>query len=174
MQKLSVVLLGCILLFSAAKVRPPDEKLEWLKLKEAAVKLKEQNKPMLMDVYTDWCHWCKVMDDKTYSNKKVINYLKEKFYVVKLNAETRDTLNWENRKFIYNNNYRINEFALFATNGQASFPTTVIFLNDGTPPIPIPGYMQPRELELIVKYFGDGEYKTKSFPEYQKTFHASW
>ena len=174
MQKLTLVLLSCLLIFSSAKVKPTFEKLEWLKLGEAAEKLKQKNKPIIIDVYTDWCHWCKVMDEKTYSNRKVIDYLSENFYAVKLNAETRDTLNWNNRRFVYNAGYKINEFALFATNGQASFPTTVILLNDGSPPIPIPGYMQPRELELIVKYFGDGEYKTKTFPEYQKTFHASW
>ncbi len=174
MQKLILVLISCLIIFSSGKVKPTHEKMEWLNLKEASEKLKQQTKPILIDVYTDWCHWCKVMDQKTYSNQKVINYLSEKFYSVRINAETRDTLNWNNRKFAYNTGYKINEFALFATNGQASFPTTVILLNDGTPPIPVPGYMEPRELELIVRYFGDGEYKTKTFQEFQHTFHSSW
>lgn len=174
MQKVTLLLLVLFILFSSGKDKPPKNKLEWLKLSEVAEKLKRENKPVLIDVYTDWCHWCKVMDEKTYSNAKVINYLNDKFYTVRLNAESRDTLSWNNKRYLYNSTYRINEFALFATNGQASFPTTVILLNDGSPPIAIPGYMQPKELEIIIKYFGDKAYKTKTFPEYQKTFHASW
>ena len=169
-----ILILCCVLFLSAGKDKPTREKITWLQLSEVSALLKQQHKPLLIDVYTDWCHWCKVMDQKTYTNHKVIDYLTENYYPVRVNAETRDTLLWNNKKFSYNYAYKINEFALFATNGQASFPTTVIILNDGTPPIPIPGYMQPKELELIVRYFGDGEYKLKSFPEYQKTFHASW
>lgn len=174
MSKKPLYLICFFFVCTSERIQPRTEKLEWLNLSEASVKLKQQSKPILIDVYTDWCHWCKVMDVKTYSNKKVIDYLQQNFYVVKLNAETRDTLTWAARRFVYNSTYRINEFALFATNGQASFPTTVILLDDGTGPIPIPGYLQPRELELFVKYFGDRIYKTKTFPEYQKTFHASW
>ena len=174
MQKLFLVLVSFIILLSSGKGKPSREKMEWLKLEEAGEKFKQQNRPILIDVYTDWCHWCKVMDQKTYQNQKVVNYLSEHFYSVRVNAESRDTLNWDNRKFAYNYGYKINDFALYATNGQASFPTTVIILKDGTPPIPIPGFMEPKQLEIIVRYFGDGEYKTKTFPEFQKTFHSSW
>ena len=174
MQKRSLILFFVLTLLSATAFTPRVEKFQWLNVNELKIKLKEQNKPVLIDVYTDWCHWCKVMDNKTYSNQKVADYLQDKFYCVKLNAETKDSMSWKEKAYSYNTKYKINEFALFLTNGQASFPTTVIIPDDHSAPIPIAGYMEPKELEIIVKYFGEGAYKTKSFPEFQKTFRASW
>lgn len=174
MQKRSLILFLLVTIFSVTAFTPRVEKFQWLNLSDLKIKLKEQNKPILIDVYTDWCHWCKVMDSKTYSNQKVMDYLRENFYSVKVNAESRDSMSWKERSFAYNTKYKINEFALFLTNGQASFPTTVIIPDDHSAPIPIPGYLGPKELEIIVKYFGGGAYKTKTFPEFQKTFRSSW
>src|ERR1700741_3819989 len=139
-------------------------------LNEVSAKLKQQQKPILIDIYTDWCHWCKVMDKKTYGDEKVIDYLSEKFYVVKVNAETKDSLTWANRTFTYNSNYSINNFTLYATKGEAGFPATVILTGADAEPIPISGFLEPKELEPILKYFGEGNYLTQSFQQYKKTF----
>jgi thioredoxin-related protein len=66
-----------------------NEKIPWLSLQESEVAYKKEKKPILIDLYTNWCGWCKVMDKKTYANKNVIGYLNEKFYTVKLNAENK-------------------------------------------------------------------------------------
>ena len=175
MQKLKLILLFCPIILFSFNSRPyNDEKILWLKLDEVSTKVKEQNKPVLIDLYTDWCYWCKVMDKKTYSKAKVIQYINEHFYSAKINAETKDALNWNNKTYMYNNNYRINDFAMFVTSGQLSFPTTVIITDENAVPIPVAGFMEAKELELILRYFGDGDYKTKTFPEYQKTFRSSW
>src|ERR671921_2845222 len=73
----------------SAKTR---EKLPWMKLQEAQAAAKKQNKPILIDLYTDWCGWCKVMDKQTYANKNVAAYINEKFYPVKLNAEMKQAI----------------------------------------------------------------------------------
>lgn len=175
MQKLKPGLFFCLIIFCSATFKTgSNEKIQWLKLEEVSIKVKEQSKPILIDLYTDWCYWCKVMDKKTYSNSKVIDYINEHFYSARINAETKDVVNWNQKIYNYNNLYRINDFALYITSGQASFPTTVIIPAENEAPISIAGFLEPKELELIVRYFGDGDYKTKSFPEYQKTFKATW
>jgi thioredoxin-related protein len=143
-------------------------------LDEAAASLKKEKRPVLMDLYTDWCGWCKVMDKKTYSKEAVVEYLQRKFYVVKVNAESRDAMLWEGRRFEYNAGYRVNEFALWLTQGRLEFPTTVILPSDGTGPQAIPGYLEAKDLELVVKYFGEGAYGKVPFADYQKSFKASW
>jgi len=174
MLKLLVLFGSVVFFFSAGKPLATAEKTKWMTLKEVSDSLKKQKRPVLIDLYTDWCGWCKVMDKKTYANGNVSKYLKEKFYAVKIDAESRQAIEWNGKSFPYNQQYRTNEFALYLTNGQLSYPTTVILPADGSAPQAIPGYLEPKDFEIVVKYFGEGHYGKTPFDEYQKNFKASW
>jgi hypothetical protein len=39
---------------------------------------------------------------------------------------------------------------------------------------PIPGYQDVKMMELLLKYLGEGIYKTTPFPEYQENFKPTW
>ncbi len=175
MQTLKPVLLfAWIIVFSCGQ-RPleANDKTRWMTLQQVSDSLQKQKKPVLIDLYTDWCGWCKVMDKKTYANKKVGAYLGEKFYAAKVDAETRGAITWKGKTYTFNQNYRTNDFAVYLTKGQLSYPTTVIIPVDGEPQA-IPGYLTPPELELLVKYFGDGHERKMAFEDYQKGFKSSW
>lgn len=148
--------------------------MRWITLAEAEQAASTAPRPVLIDLYTEWCGWCKVMDKKTYRNEKVIGYLQDKYYTVKLDAETKKAVAWKGKEYAFNDQYKTNNIALYFTGGQLSYPTTVIIPAPGEDPQPIPGFLEPKELELIVKYFGEGAYKTESFPSYQKKFKGSW
>lgn len=152
----------------------PKEKLQWISLQDAESKLRTQKKPVLIDLYTDWCGWCKVMDKKTYAHPEVAKYINEKFYAIKINAETKQTLMWNGKEFPYNTSARVNNYALYLTQGQLAFPTTVIIPADGSAPQAIPGFLESKDMELLLKYFGEGYYGKVGFNEYQKKFLHSW
>jgi thioredoxin-related protein len=190
MQKLSIVVASAwIAIFSCAQQsqvnsNPRDpvlkqaakdrEKLEWLNLNEAGARLQTLKKPVMIDLYTDWCTWCKVMDKKTYTNSDLIKYVTEKFYPVKLDAETKEILNWKGRQFKFRPDYRVNEFAVYLSGGNLAFPTTIILPADGSAPQAIPGYLKPEEMELVLKYFGEGYFGKTSFGEFQQKFKSTW
>jgi thioredoxin-related protein len=176
------VLFGCavvagllVLLVSARRPLPvaAPRSISWLSIDEAAAKLQQEPKPVLIDLYTTWCGWCKQMDRKTYSNKQVGQYLTDKFYTVKLDAETHNTVNWQGKSYVFDPQYRCNMFAVYLAHGRLEFPTTIIIV-PGYEPQAIPGYMEPKEMEMLLKYFGEGAYRSKSFDEYQKGFRGSW
>lgn len=54
---------------------------------EALAASKKQNKPIFMDSYTSWCHWCKHLDKTTFKDASVVSYLNENFINVKMNME---------------------------------------------------------------------------------------
>ena len=187
MQTLKILFLFCwVVVFSCAE-KPAvttgnliqqegsatAEKMKWLSVDEAAAGLQKEKRPVLIDLYTDWCGWCKVMDKKTYGNKDVAAYVQQKFYPVKFDAEGRKAITWAGKTFNFNASQKAHDFAIYLTNGQLSFPTTVFIPVNGEPQA-IPGYLSPSEFELLVKYFGEGKYGKVPFDEYQKSFKASW
>ncbi|NML23203.1 DUF255 domain-containing protein [Pseudoflavitalea sp. G-6-1-2] len=174
MQTLKLVILfSWVTIFSCAQ-RPEERgKVNWRTLEDVAAKFKQEKKPVLIDLYTNWCGWCKVMDKRTYGNAKVSAYINEKFSAVKLNAETKKTLSWNGRDYEFNPRMGTNDFAVWLTNGQLSYPTTVFIPADGEPQA-IPGFLAPAEFELLVKYFGEGQYGKVSFEKWQKEFKSSW
>ncbi|UJP67086.1 DUF255 domain-containing protein [Mongoliitalea daihaiensis] len=67
-----------------------QDQIEWLTFEEAAEKTTQQPKMVFVDVYTDWCGWCKKMDKETFADPAVVTYINANFYAVKLNAEKTD------------------------------------------------------------------------------------
>jgi len=64
-----------------------QEQIQWMKFEEAVAANANNPKMILVDVYTDWCGWCKKMDKDTFTDPRVVAHLKKNFYAVKLNAE---------------------------------------------------------------------------------------
>lgn len=53
---------------------------------------KKEDKIILLNLEANWCHWCHVMEDNTFSNIEVQNYLKEHFIAVKADQDANPEL----------------------------------------------------------------------------------
>ena len=174
-KKTVFAIMTCWFIFCSAKVSPTEkQKINWLSIDEVNLRLKTESKPILIDLFTNWCYWCKVMDKKTYNNAKVISYINEHFYAIKLNAETKNALVWNERDYKYNPALKLNDFTMYLTQGQPGFPTTIIFTGPEKDPATVPGFMEPKEIEVILKYFGEGNYKRESFEKFSADFKVTW
>ncbi len=122
-----VLLVGC----AQSQPQAVAENIAWQRdFAEAKALAASQNKPMLIDFYTDWCGWCKRLDKDTYGNKEVSDFAQQ-FVCVKINAEQNQ--------------------ALAGKYGVQGFPTTVFLKSDGTLIETVPGYMPPEQFLAQLK-----------------------
>ena len=70
---------------------PPAKAITWYSYDEGMAISEAQNKPMMIDVYTGWCRWCKELDRVIYTDTDVVN-LADKFVCIKINADKRNDL----------------------------------------------------------------------------------
>lgn len=175
MQKVNIFFIGSVFLMLFAAYRTPEkEKVNWLTVTEMQAAYQKNPKPILIDVYTSWCGWCKVMDKQTYSNAKVAAYINEKYYAVKFDAESKAAVEWNGVAYQYNAQYKVNDLAAYLLYGQMSYPSTVFLSSLDAKPAPLPGFLKPKEIESPLRFFGEGFYKTKNFPEFMKGFNGNW
>jgi thioredoxin-related protein len=150
----------------------PEPKVKWLTFEEAAALAEKNPKKIFIDVYTDWCGWCKVMDKNTFANEKIANYLNENFYPVKLDAEQKEDIVFRGHtfKFVPSGNRGYHQLAAALLNNRMSYPS-IVFLDEQFNMIqPIPGYQPPQEFEKLMTFIGDNHFKSTKWEEYKKNF----
>ena len=126
--------------------------IKWLSLSEVDSLMKIEQRPILIDLYTTWCGWCRVMDKKTYSDAKVIAFVSQYFYPVKFDAESKTAFTWSKYKFSFDKQYGVNEFTIYLTKGKFYFPQTVFLLPQNPQPQAVSGYLDAKEMmELLGK-----------------------
>jgi len=64
--------------------------IKWHSFSEVIPLIEEEPKMVLVNVYVDWCSWCKKMEKETFTNKEVIDYINANFHPVKMNGENID------------------------------------------------------------------------------------
>jgi thioredoxin-related protein len=125
-------------------------------------------KKLFIDVYTDWCGWCKKMDKDTFQNAEVAAYMSENFYMVKLDAEQKEPIEFKGKtyNFVATGRRGYHELAAALLQGRMSYPT-VIFLDEEIKMLsPVPGYQKPDAFLKIARYFGDNIYRDTSWEAY--------
>ncbi len=140
--------------------------IKWVSLSEAEKLTAKKKKKIFVDVYTDWCGWCKRLDATTYQDETVIKYLNENFYAVKLNAETRDTVTYKGIKYSYNPSRRVNDVAPQFLTAQPGYPT-LTYLDDKMNVIRVaPGYVDGTAFLNQLKFINENYYLNMSFEKY--------
>jgi len=176
-MKKIVILIAVVLISIGLKAQ--ENEINWLSFQDALAKQKESPKKIMMDVYTDWCTPCKLLDKNTFHNADLVKYVNKHYYAVKFNAEGNETINYADQTFSNprydakrarkNSSHQLADFL-----NIRAFPTILFFEESGDLLAPLPGYRTPKQLEVFLKLFKTDMHKEIStedaFAQYQKEF----
>ncbi|MFV9551891.1 thioredoxin family protein [Algibacter sp. PT7-4] len=169
-----------VLAITFINLKASAQQINWISLEEAVELQKKTPKKIMMDVYTNWCGPCKMLDKNTFQNKDVANYVNKHYYAVKFNAEGNDEINFNGKTFTnpnYNpnlSNRRNSAHELSRYFQIKAFPTIVFLDENGSMIFPLKGYKTPLQIELYLKMFNKDDHKIldtqEKFNEYYKAF----
>ena len=119
----------------ATEPRPASGSISWERsLSQALQTARAEDKLIVVDVYTDWCGWCKKMDANIYANPLIVGLSQQEVFL-KLDAEDGD----EGQEFA-------------RRMGVRGFPTTIVLNDKGHPIAAQRGYISsPRAFIDLVK-----------------------
>ncbi|MBE0648753.1 MAG: DUF255 domain-containing protein [Bacteroidales bacterium] len=187
MQKIIYLFLFsfCVLIFSTqtfAQENPisepvtPAKKIKWMSFEQAYELNKKKPKKIFIDMYTDWCGWCKRMDASTFVDPVIVDYMNQNFYNVKMDAERKDTIVIDGTTFVNPNpegKRSSHQLAIELLRGKMSYPSFV-FLNEKSQLLTVvPGYQPAKEFEPILHYFAKDAFTDQQWEEYKATFEGN-
>lgn len=162
----------------AASAQSPS--INWMSFEEAVEQSRENPKKFFIDFYTDWCGWCKRLDQVTFQDPEVIALLNKYYYPVKFDAEESDPVSFGGKEYVYvkppNSRRGYHELAATLMQGKMSYPTMIIMqVNESAGQVeiitPIQGYLDGAKLEPILHYLGDDLHLKKvDWEEYRANY----
>lgn len=114
---------------------------------------KENKKPIIIHLYTDWCSVCKIESFKLSKDKDLVKMMNENFHFINFEAEkTKEKINFQGKEFNYlpNGNSGIHELALALSKNknQPVYPLWIIL---------------DKNQELV--YYHEGEFRPEKMKE---------
>jgi len=131
------------------------DSVQWRDFNDAAfAEAKRDGKLLMLDLEAVWCHWCHVMEEKTYTNPAVKKILKEHYIALKVDQNNRPDLARRYQDF--------------------GWPATIFFNADGTEIVKRAGYIPPEAMAKLLQAIVDDPTPEQGAPiQEKKTFASS-
>lgn len=139
----------CFCMKSKAQLK----KIEFYQL-DSAINL--QPRPTIIFIHTDWCKYCLAMKQSTFKNKTVQESINSNYYFVDFNAETRDSIVFNNKIYYYQPtgiNTGLHELAkvLAEQNGELVYPTLIIVNSSKNIVYKTSGFISAKQMNFILE-----------------------
>ena len=149
------------------------DKVKWYTIDEALKLNAVAPRKILIDVFTDWCGYCKKMDAETFNHPTIAKYINQHFYAVKFDAESTETVVFGGQTFQQGSAGRGSRkptHQFVSALGISGYPTVVYFTNDLKLIGPVPGFLTAIKIEPLLHFVVEEKYLTTTFEEFEKTF----
>ncbi|KPQ00564.1 MAG: Thioredoxin-related protein [Bacteroidetes bacterium HLUCCA01] len=158
MNILKYILPSLLLIAACASPEPDSTSFEWIEMDRAQELAEKHDKKILVNVYTDWCEYCKKMDQTVYQDSSIIAALGTYYYAVRLNAESDQIITF--------NGEPITHSELAGEMGIRSYPTILFLHPDGELILQINGFMPADDFQNMITYIGEDIYQRRDFHEF--------
>jgi len=161
MSRFSILILlviTALVLLNCSQKETPAPEVKWISLAEAQSLSKNDQKKILVDIYTDWCEFCKKLEEQVYPDTLVRKSIYKFYHAVKLNAESDDLIDFNGESLSKK------EFAKKL--GVRSYPTILFIDTNGELILQINGYMPAEDFQNMLVYIGEEAYHKKEFHEF--------
>jgi len=126
--------------------------VEWTSMEKGLEAARREDKYIVIDFYTSWCKWCKVMEKRTFSDQTVAEYLKTNFICVRVNAEdSQSDFTFRGRS--------LSPSELAREFGVRGYPSMAYLESGGNLIMVVPGFIPPEKYIHVLKYFDEGHYR---------------
>lgn len=173
---LSLVMILTIFTFSSCDMLSganASKTIKWATV-EKVISKKSKKKKVFIEVYTNWCGWCKRMEKTTFNDPMIARYINTHFYAVKFDAESKKPINFQGKTFNYSTAGRRGRHELatmfMQDNDKVGYPTLVFMDEELNIIQAVPGYRSREEFEIIVTYFAEEHYKTTPWTDYEESY----
>ncbi|MBV6654811.1 MAG: DUF255 domain-containing protein [Mameliella sp.] len=158
--------------FTPNQALAQGDNVSWMGWDEAVGHIENQDKKVLLHIYTDWCTWCKRMDTITFQSAPIASYINSSFHPVRLDAERKTSIEYQGKTFVFVENGKrgYHQFAAELLRGRMSFPSVVFMDENGEVIQSIVGYKSPEEFERILTYFAENYYKEKPWSAFNRDY----
>ncbi len=167
------ILLG-LFFITTLSINGFSQEINWLSWEEAVEASKVEKKKFFVDVYTEWCGWCKKMDATTFRSPSIVEYINENYYAIKFDAEQKEDIMLKGKVYKFNRSGKrgYHQLAAEITRGRLSYPT-IVFLDENLNLIqPIAGYRDTKSFDMIIRYFAEDHHTSMPWKKYTQNYNV--
>jgi thioredoxin-related protein len=137
-----------------------QDEIQWVSLEEALQRGPEERKKIMVDIHTERCRWCIIMNDKTYRHPEVVRYVNQHYIAARFNAEDNGPIQYKGKTYNMTRQGKRNchELAIEIMRGRISYPT-IVFLDEQLNVIqPLPGYRDAEQYLMVLRYYAENHH----------------
>ena len=131
----------------------------WQTFEEAEAAAAEGDQFFLVDVYADWCGWCRRLEREVYADDEVQAYLEQHFAYTRLDFDATD------RDVAFKGDtFTMQQMAYLL--GAQGVPTVAFLAPDGNYITHVPGFVERDDFLDVLRFIATEAYKEQSWEEF--------